>query len=63
MMVSSTAGDVLVFQFAGHGTQLPDLEGDENDDKDEAMVPYDYASGAYLIDDDICELFRGFPRG
>jgi hypothetical protein len=63
MLVSSTSGDVLVFQFAGHGTQLPDLDGDEDDDKDEAMVPYDYASGAYLIDDDVRDLFSGLPDG
>ncbi|CAM4174673.1 caspase family protein [Vreelandella rituensis] len=63
MLASSTAGDVLVFQFAGHGTQLPDLNGDESDGKDEAMVPYDYASGAYLIDDDVRELFSGLPDG
>lgn len=53
---------MLVLQFAGHGTQLDDLDGDEDDDaKDEAMVPFDYESGAYLIDDDVSDLFSRIP--
>lgn len=62
MISQSSPGDVLVLQFAGHGTQLDDLDGDEDDDaKDEAMVPFDYESGAYLIDDDVSDLFSRIP--
>lgn len=66
MIAESAAGDVLVFQFAGHGTQLHDLDADEDDpgdDKDEAMVPYDYTEGAFLIDDDVRELIDRLPQG
>ena len=53
----STAGDTLVFQYAGHGTQVDDLDGDEADGdtpgKDEAICPVDFATGAFVIDDDI----------
>jgi hypothetical protein len=63
MLAASTAGDVIVFQFAGHGTQFPDLDGDEEDGPDEAMVPYDYGSGAYLIDDDVRDLLARIPDG
>lgn len=54
-------GDVLVFQFSGHGIQLPDLDGDEADARDEAFCPVDFRSGAFLIDDDVARVFAGIP--
>jgi Caspase domain/N-acetylmuramoyl-L-alanine amidase len=51
------SGDVVVIQYAGHGTQLPDGNGDEADGLDEAWVPYDYNEGEFVIDDDIGALF------
>ncbi|MEO7160950.1 MAG: caspase family protein [Polaromonas sp.] len=59
----SRAGDVIVFQYSGHGTQAPDLNGDEDDSLDEALCPVDFASGALYIDDDIAELFARIPDG
>jgi hypothetical protein len=33
---------VVLFQFSGHGSQVPDVDGDEKDDgKDETLVTYD----------------------
>jgi Caspase domain len=50
-------GDELVLQFAGHGTQAPDLNGDEDGGDspglDEALCPQDYAEGPLLLDDDL----------
>lgn len=57
------AGDVIVFQYAGHGTQVPDLNGDEDEGIDEALCPVDFASGALYIDDDIAGLFARIPDG
>ncbi|MCC6443957.1 MAG: caspase family protein [Armatimonadetes bacterium] len=63
---SSRAGDVVVFQYAGHGTTLPDVSGDEaggdTSDQDEAICPYDFVDGAFLIDDDIAAVFRRIPE-
>jgi len=59
----SRSGDVIVLQYAGHGTQVPDLNGDEDDENDEALCPVDFASGALYIDDDISELFARIPDG
>ncbi|HET9211738.1 MAG TPA: caspase family protein [Thermoanaerobaculia bacterium] len=57
-------GDVLVFQFAGHGTQVADLDEDEKEDaQDEAFCPIDFATGAFLIDDDIAQVFSHIPDG
>jgi len=34
-------GDIVYFQFSGHGQQIQDDNGDEADGYDEALVPYD----------------------
>ncbi len=54
LLGDSQAGDVAVFQYSGHGTQVEDLNGDEPDDGlDEAICPVDFAQGRLVIDDDI----------
>jgi hypothetical protein len=64
---NARAGDVVAFQFAGHGTQVHDLDGDEKSgdspDQDEAMCPVDFDSGRLIIDDDLATLFDGIPPG
>jgi len=40
------AEDVLLFYFAGHGSQLPDDDGDEPDLLDETLVPVDASVAA-----------------
>jgi hypothetical protein len=67
LIAASVPGDVAVFQFAGHGTELEDIDGDEvdgtNGPKDEALCPYDISQGAFVIDDDIAEVFTGIREG
>jgi hypothetical protein len=67
LVTSSRPGDVIVFQYSGHGTQLPDVSGDEmggdTSGEDEAICPYNFASGEFLIDDDIGEIFNRLPSG
>lgn len=57
------AGDVVVFQYSGHGTQVPDQNADEKDAVDEALCPYDYADGNLLVDDDIGAILDGVKAG
>ncbi len=55
----ATSGDTRVFVFAGHGTRVPDKNGDEGpeDGYDEALVPVDArSSSSLIIDDEIHEL-------
>jgi len=63
LVEAGRAGDVLVFQFAGHGTQVEDLDGDEEDDRDEALCPVDVFDGAFVIDDDIWDVLGRIRPG
>jgi len=56
------AGDVLVFQYSGHGTQVPDVSRDEPDRKDESLCPVDFASGRLIIDDDLAPFMQGLGK-
>ncbi len=56
------AGDVLAFQFSGHGTQVPDTSRDESDAKDEALCPVDFASGRLIVDDDLAPIMQTLGR-
>ncbi len=48
---SAKNGDVVYIHFSAHGQQVTDLDGDEADGYDEAIVPYDafkeYTKGLY----------------
>lgn len=63
LVLTSKRGDVLVFQYSGHGTSVPDLDGDEESGEDQAMVPVDFRDGAFLVDDDIRAIFNLLPDG
>jgi caspase domain-containing protein/N-acetylmuramoyl-L-alanine amidase-like protein len=63
LVTGARPGELLVFQYSGHGTQAEDLNGDEADRYDEALVPVDYHTGALLLDDDLAEVYRRLPRG
>jgi hypothetical protein len=57
----ATKTDVLYFHFSGHGTQVPDLDGDEPDGADEALVPSDakgFDPKTLIIDDEIGLLLK-----
>ncbi|KAI3715830.1 hypothetical protein L6452_22818 [Arctium lappa] len=47
------SGDSLVFYYAGHGSHVPDGNGDEKDGFDEALCPVDYSVSGKILDDEI----------
>lgn len=53
------AGDIVVFTYSGHGTQVVDTNGDEQDGYDEALYLYDGA----LTDDMIRETLNEAKEG
>lgn len=48
-----TPGDVLFFQFSGHGSQIEDSTGQEADGLNEAILPIDYLTAGEIVDDEI----------
>jgi hypothetical protein len=57
LIADTRKGDVVYIHYSGHGTQVPDLDGDEFDGLDESIVPSDYVSrkdgSRNIIDDEI----------
>jgi hypothetical protein len=57
MVRNSEPGDLLVFHFAGHGINLPDQNGDEDDGQDEAYLFVGFDEERHpdqqLIDDEL----------
>jgi hypothetical protein len=67
LVAEARAGDEVVFQFAGHGTQAKDDNGDEDagDSRglDEALCPHDFSGGPLIIDDEIGALLDQVAAG
>lgn len=64
---SSRPGDHLVLQFAGHGTQFTDTDGDESQGGSEALdeclcaVDCDFAEDGLVIDDELRMIIETLP--
>jgi metacaspase-1 len=56
-------GDSLFVYFTGHGSNCPDVSGDEPDAMDEILVSNDFWAGQYLLDDDIRSVLSTLPSG
>jgi hypothetical protein len=56
------SGETAVITFSGHGTWVPDEDGDEPDGRDEAICPYDLPDGV-ITDDELHERFSAARYG
>jgi metacaspase-1 len=56
---SLESGDLLFLSYSGHGGQMPDVSGDEPDQKDETWCLYD----GELIDDEVFVELANFKAG
>ncbi len=63
LVAATGPGDIGVITFSGHGSWLPDDDGDEPDLRDEALCPHDFADGRLLLDDELFDLFAERQRG
>lgn len=58
--------DVAYFIFSGHGSRVPDTDGDEarqgsGTKYDQAIVPVDYQRAGFIIDDELGANYATFP--
>jgi len=60
---AARSGDLVVITFSGHGTWVPDRDGDEPDRRDEALCPHDVRTAGPLLDDELFELLSDRERG
>eukprot|EP01027_Heterolobosea_sp_BB2_P005606 GEZU01008547.1.p1 GENE.GEZU01008547.1~~GEZU01008547.1.p1 ORF type:complete len:306 (-),score=37.93 GEZU01008547.1:160-1077(-) len=60
LVEGSMPGDSFFLQFSGHGSQIPDESGDEDDMLDETLCPIDfenpYGGGGMIVDDEMYDI-------
>lgn len=57
--VTLAPGDIFLFSYSGHGAQIPDLSGDEEDRFDETLCLHD----RMMVDDELQTLLAAFAAG
>lgn len=60
LMKKTEAGDSVVIQYSGHGSFVPDENGDEPDGNDECICPHDiFVNGKanFITDDELFEFY------
>jgi hypothetical protein len=63
-LVSKGAEGVELFYYhSGHGTQVYDASGDEEDRLDEVLVSHDFDWNDPLLDDYVADIFKKLPVG
>lgn len=63
LLAQAKSNDTVAFTYSGHGTWIPDADGDEADGRDEALCPWDcITTGEVLSDDELYNLFVGFRK-
>lgn len=63
LVSGARAGELVVIQYAGHGSFVPDQDGDEPDGTDECLCPYDVRSQGPITDDALFELYSARAPG
>jgi hypothetical protein len=56
-------GDLVVIQYSGHGSYVPDEDGDEPDGTDECICPYDINSKGPITDDELFDIYSAKKPG
>ena len=64
LVAKAAGGDTLLVHYSGHGSQVPDEDGDERSDrKDEVICPRDFSwDGCWISDDDLSDVFSGLAK-
>lgn len=57
------AGDYFFFHYSGHGSQVPDRSGLEEDGQSETIVPLDFDTNGMIVDTELRTLVNRAPSG
>ena len=63
LVTQAKRGDLVVVQYSGHGSFVPDVDGDEPDGTDECLCPHDIINKGPITDDEMFDLFSGRQQG
>jgi hypothetical protein len=63
LVTQAKRGDLVVIQYSGHGSFVPDEDGDEPDGTDECLCPYDIRTKGPITDDEMFDLFSARQQG
>ena len=63
LVAGAEAGDLIVVQYSGHGSFVPDEDGDEPDGADECLCPYDVRTKGPVSDDELFDLYSARKTG
>jgi metacaspase-1 len=62
-IAKAKSGDLVVIQYSGHGSFVPDEDGDEPDGTDECLCPYDVVRNGHITDDELFDLYSSRQEG
>jgi len=60
---AADAGDLVAITYSGHGSFVPDEDGDEPDGTDECICPYDISRNGPITDDELFDLYSRRRQG
>ena len=64
MLSDVQPNDSLFLHYSGHGSQVRDRSGDEDDNQDEVIMPVDFESAGVISDDVLKALIsKKLPKG
>ena len=63
LLTQARRGDMAVIQYSGHGSFVPDEDGDEPDGTDECLCPHDIGAKGPITDDELFDLLSAHQEG
>ena len=63
LIAKAKSRDSVLIQYSGHGSFVPDQDGDEPDGTDECICPYDIGARGPITDDELFDLFSARAQG
>lgn len=63
LLSDAKSGDLVVVQYSGHGSFVPDEDGDEPDGTDECLCPYDIRKNGPITDDELFQIYVSRRQG